>query len=125
MEITKTLKVSPEELAAMGLKPEDLSVSPYDVNDYLNSPAEVAGYLNTALAMGGLPLLLKGLGDVARRPDVATAGSGGLSRENLTKALTPDANPSLDTVLRLSQALGLQLHFVPLAPGEEGEEERK
>jgi len=34
-----------------------------------------------------------------------------MSREGLYKALSADGNPSLATVLRVADALGLRLHF--------------
>lgn len=39
----------------------------------------------------------------------------GLGRESLYKALSPDGNPELATVLKVVAALGLQLRAVPAA----------
>ena len=111
MKTTNKPKLRPEELAALGLKPEDLQVTAYDVNDYLNTDEEVAGYLSTALAMGGLPLLLKALRDLARRP-TDLARQAGLTDEHLAEALAKGGNPRFATVLRVAQALGLRLQFV-------------
>ena len=113
MKTTNKPKLRPEELAALGLKPEDLQLTAYDVNDYLNTDEEVAGYLNTALTMGGLPLLLKALRDVARGPGMSDlARQTGLTEEHLAEALATGGNPRFATVLRVAQALGLQLQFV-------------
>ena len=43
----------------------------------------------------------------------ALARETGLSREGLYKALSANGNPSLDTVLKVTHALGLRLQFVP------------
>jgi probable addiction module antidote protein len=39
----------------------------------------------------------------------------GLGRESLYKALSPDGNPELATLLKVVAALGLQLRAVPAA----------
>jgi probable addiction module antidote protein len=50
------------------------------------------------------------LGDVARARGMAQlARKTGLTREGLYKALAPDGNPSLGTVLKVMKALGLKL----------------
>jgi probable addiction module antidote protein len=38
-----------------------------------------------------------------------------MSREGLYKALSADGNPSFATVLKVSRALGLRLHFESIA----------
>jgi len=45
-----------------------------------------------------------------------------MSREGLYKALSADGNPSFVTILKLSRALGLRVHFESVAsrPGRPG-----
>jgi probable addiction module antidote protein len=43
------------------------------------------------------------------------ARRAGMSREGLYKALSADGNPSFATVLKLSKALGLRVHFESVA----------
>jgi Homeodomain-like domain len=60
----------------------------------------VEGNLERALA----------LGDVARAKGMTQiAQAAGLGRESLYKALSPDGNPELATVLKVLRALGLKL----------------
>ena len=35
----------------------------------------------------------------------------GLTREGLYKALSPEGNPSFDTILKVAKALGFEMHF--------------
>ena len=44
----------------------------------------------------------RGMTDIARR--------AGLGRESLYKALSPNGNPELATVIKVMEALGLKLH---------------
>jgi probable addiction module antidote protein len=43
------------------------------------------------------------------------AKKAGLGRESLYKALSPEGNPELATVLKVLDALGLRLHAAPRA----------
>jgi probable addiction module antidote protein len=55
-------------------------------------------------------LVAAALGDIARSKGIAKiARSTGLGRESLYKALSPDGNPGLATVLKVLLALGLRL----------------
>jgi probable addiction module antidote protein len=56
------------------------------------------------------------LGDIARAKGMTqVARDTGLGRESLYKALAPDDNPELATLLKVVAALGLQLRAVPAA----------
>jgi probable addiction module antidote protein len=51
------------------------------------------------------------LGDIARAKGMTQiAGKTGLGRESSYKALSAEGNPEFSTVLKVVQALGLQLH---------------
>ena len=55
--------------------------------------------------------LARALGDIARSRGMSqVAREAGLSRESLYRALRAEGNPSLATVLKVINALGLQLH---------------
>ena len=41
------------------------------------------------------------------------AREAGLSRESLYKALSGDRTPGFDTILKVTQALGIELHATP------------
>jgi len=86
--------------------------SRYDVADYLKSEEELAAYLDACMEEAGddAAYIAAALGDIARaRGMVQLAKDTGISREGLYKALSPDGNPSLATVLKVVKALGLRL----------------
>lgn len=59
--------------------------------------------------------IAKALGDIARaRSMTQLAKDTGLGRESLYKALSGEGNPSFGTILKVINAMGLQLHFKKL-----------
>jgi probable addiction module antidote protein len=94
--------------------------SRWDAADYLRSEADMASYLEAVLeeAPDDAALFAAALGNIARaRGMVQLAKDTGISREGLYKALAPDGNPSLSTVLKVVRALHLKL--TPQAAEEE------
>ncbi len=91
---------------------------PYDVAEHLRTAEEMAAYLEACIeeAPSDAAFVAKALGDVARARGMSeVAGAAGLSRESLYKALSGDRNPTLDTVLKILDALGLRVSFQPEA----------
>ena len=87
----------------------------FDPARYLRTPDEVAGYLSSILEAGDPGLLAKALGDIARAKGMAQiADDAGMSREALYKALRPNAQPRLETVAKVCNALGLKLSIEAL-----------
>lgn len=85
----------------------------YDVAEHLRTPAEMAAYLEACLEESGgdAAFVAKALGDIARAKGMAqVARDAGLSRESLYKALSGERSPGFDTILKVTQALGLRLH---------------
>ena len=84
---------------------------PYDVAESLRTPEEMAAYLEACIeiADGDAAFIArcKGMTEGARQT--------GLSRESLYKALSGERCPSLDTVLKVIAALGLEQHATPSA----------
>ena len=93
---------------------------PWDVAEHLETEEDMAGYLEAALDDGDPKLVAAVLGDIARaRGMTQIAQDTGLGRESLYKALSPEGNPELGTVLKVVRALGLRLHATPaLNPSE-------
>lgn len=94
------------------------SFSRFDAADYLTSVDEVVAYLEAVVeeADDNPALIAQALGVVARSRNVSDlARRAGMSREGMYKALSVHGNPSLATLLKLSKALGLRVHFEPLA----------
>jgi probable addiction module antidote protein len=74
----------------------------------------MAAYLEAALEDGDPRVIAAALGDIARASGMTRiARESGLGRESLYKALSPNGNPELATVLRVLAALGLELHATP------------
>jgi probable addiction module antidote protein len=87
---------------------------PWDAAEHLETAEDMAEYLEAALEDGDPQLVAATLGDIARAKGMAQiAREAGLERESLYKALSPEGNPELATVLKVVRALGLQLHAVP------------
>ena len=93
------------------------ATSRYDVAEHLRTPEEMAAYLEASLeeANGDAAFVAKALGDIARAKGMSqVARDAGLSRESLYKALSGERTPGFDTILKVVQALGIQLHAVPV-----------
>ena len=85
----------------------------YDVAEQLRTPEEMAAYLDAWLmeAPDDIGGIARALGDIARAKGMAQiAKEAGLSRESLYKALSENGNPSFATILKVTKALGVQLH---------------
>ncbi|MFN7942244.1 MAG: addiction module antidote protein [Thermoanaerobaculia bacterium] len=83
----------------------------WDAVAKLGSHTAMVDYLEAALTDGDPAVVAAALGDIARAQGMTgVAARAGLGRESLYKALSPDGNPELATVLRVVAALGLELH---------------
>jgi len=92
--------------------------SQYDTADYLRNEDDIAAYLDAVMEDGDPALIAAALGDVARARNLSKlARDVGMSRQGLDKALSGNGNPSLATVVKVAQALGLQLSFKTVAHG--------
>jgi probable addiction module antidote protein len=84
--------------------------TPFDGAEYLDDDELQAELLSDALATGDLDAITAALGIVARaRGMTELAQKTGLTRSALYAALKEGGNPTLDTVLRVVKALGVQL----------------
>lgn len=88
--------------------------TPYEPADYLSGIDDVGAYLEAAIdEAGGDPAVItQALGVIARSGNLSElARRTGMSREGLYKALSAEGNPSFATVMKVSHALGLRIHF--------------
>ena len=86
---------------------ETLHFQPYK---YFKSPAAQAHLIADAMASGDAGYIADALGIVARRRGMSRlAESTGLNRQALYSALSADGNPTLNTVLKVLDALDLEL----------------
>jgi probable addiction module antidote protein len=87
----------------------------WDSSKYLETSEDIAGYIEAifedAAETNDYSLLRHALGVVARaRGMTEIARETGLSRESLYKALSEEGNPSFATVMKVLQALSIELH---------------
>ena len=93
----------------------NVKTKPFDPAEYLDDSESIAAYMSEALESGDPAFVADALGIIARvRGMSEVARKAGLSRESLYRALSEDGNPEFATVLRVVQALGLQLSAVPV-----------
>lgn len=92
--------------------------APFDAANYLNTVEDIAAYLEAVIdeSDDDPAVIARALGTIARSRNFSQiARQAGMSREGLYKALSAAGNPSLATVIKVSHALGLRLHFEAIA----------
>lgn len=91
-----------------------LKTSPFDPAKYLTTAEHCAYYLTDALETKDPAQIADALGVIARaRGMTEIARKTGLSREGLYKMLSMKGNPEIATVLRVLDAIGVQLVAQP------------
>lgn len=101
----------------MPTKDRALELRPFDAAEYLTDEAAIAEYLTASLELGDEQVLLNAIGAAARARGMSQlARDSGLGRESLYKALAPGAKPRYDTLLRVIQALGVNINFSAASP---------
>lgn len=89
---------------------------PFDPADYLKSEADVVDWLKVWMEDGSPEEIAKAIGDIARsRGMTEIARKAGLGRQALYNALSENGNPTLETLMAVLDALGLQLSVQPKA----------
>lgn len=111
-DIRKALKLASElQERAMALK-----LRKWDSAEHLKTEEDMALYFEVCLQEAGddAAFIAKALGNIARaRGMTQLAKDTGLGRESLYKALSGEGNPSFATILKVTRALGLELHATP------------
>jgi probable addiction module antidote protein len=83
----------------------------WDPSEHLASEEDMAAYLEAALQEGDAALIAAALGDIAKAKGMSQiARETGLGRESLYKSLSAEGNPEFDTIMKVINSLGLQLH---------------
>jgi len=83
---------------------------PHDAADYIETSEDAIEHLRAAFEDGDPAIIAEMIGAVARSKGMSqVAEQTGLSRESLYRALSAQGNPTLDTTLRVLDALGLRL----------------
>ncbi len=90
--------------------------APYDAADHLKTEKQMAALLDASLEDGDPRVIAAALGAIARaRGMTQIAKETGLRREALYRALSPEGNPELATLIKVVKALGLRLHATATA----------
>ena len=91
-----------------------VKITKWDLAETFRDTADMSPYLDTVLAeaadTGDYTLLPDALGAIARAKGMTEiARATGLSRESLYKTLSEEGNPSFATVMKVLQALSIEL----------------
>ncbi|MGE0149988.1 MAG: addiction module antidote protein [Parvibaculaceae bacterium] len=100
------------EMKRMKNKYDEVQFSPYDTAEFLHTPQDIADFLEAIFeSYGDEPkTIIKALGTAARaRGMQKVADETGLQRQGLYKSLSADGNPSFETVLKVMNAVGVEL----------------
>lgn len=93
-----------------------MELRPFDPANYLETEEDILYYLGAAMEGNDPKHIARALGDVARSKGMSEiAKKSGLGRQALYRALSEDGNPTLETLLGVLDALGLQLTVQPRA----------
>lgn len=86
----------------------------FDMAEHLDSDQAIAEYLTIVLEENDPAEFAHALGTIARaRGMTEMARASGLTREALYKALRPTSQPRFDTIMKVVQAMGLQISVQP------------
>lgn len=90
--------------------PMPLDTVTFDSAKYLTDPQDQAELLAEAFATNDGDVIRKAVNIVARAQGISrVAAEAGVTREGIHKALSPDGDPKLSTVLGILGALGVRL----------------
>lgn len=85
----------------------------WKLDDNLKTPEARAAYIEAAMEENDPEFLAVALGEVAKAEGMSVvARKTHLARENLYRAFSPGGNPTLMTVMKVLDALGLSLKVV-------------
>ena len=87
-----------------------LKVSPFDPSRHLETEEDILNYLEAAMEGNDPKHIAGALGDVARSKGMSEiARKAGVGRQALYSALSETGNPTLETLMGVLNALGLEL----------------
>ena len=85
-------------------------ITNFDPAEYLDNADAMVVFMNEAFATGNHKFIAKSLGVVARAKGMsALSEETGLSREQLYRSFGEQGNPTLKTLIAVTQALGIEL----------------
>ena len=87
-----------------------IETKPFDAAKYFSDEESQIDLITDAFHEGHPGYIAAAIGTVAKVRGIATiAAETGLSRQALHRALSEEGNPTLDTLVKVLDALGLQL----------------
>lgn len=87
-----------------------MELRPFDPANYLDTEEDILYYLEAAMEGGDPKHIARALGNVARSKGMSEiARKAGLGRQALYSALSENGNPTLETLVAVLGALGLEL----------------
>ena len=87
-----------------------VSTRPFDPAEYLHTEEDILYYLEAAMEGNDPKHIASALGDVARSRGMSEiARKANVGRQALYSALSENGNPTLETLVGVLNALGLQL----------------
>lgn len=87
-----------------------IAIREYEAARYLDSEEMISEYLAACLEDPNPDVFLAALGEVAKARGVAQlAKKTGLSRESLYKTFSPGTKPRFETIVKITNALGVPL----------------
>ena len=87
-----------------------MELRPFDPARYLQTEEDILFYLEAAMEGNDAKHIASALGDVARSKGMSEiARKSGLGRQALYSALSENGNPTLETLVAVLGALGLEL----------------
>ncbi len=91
-----------------------MNTSKFNIADYLDNDEMVQEYLNEILAEGDSKEIVIALGHIAKAIGMSKiAEQTGLSRPSLYKALSENAKPQFETILKVIRAIGSSIKLNP------------
>ena len=89
-----------------------IKLTRFDAAEHLTEPEDQAELLADALTTGDAHVIAKAIGMVARAHGMSElAKETGIKRQQLYRALGPEGNPTLETMLKVLPALGLRMRI--------------
>ncbi len=86
----------------------------FDILDHIKTEEDMKMYLQICIEEDGIKGFQHALGVIAKAKGMnEIAKETGLSRQNLYKSLSENANPRVDTLEKVAKALGMKLIAVP------------
>jgi probable addiction module antidote protein len=93
-----------------------MKTTKFDIAEYLDSEEMIAEYLNTVLEDGNSSDLIVAIGHIAKSIGMTKiAEKTGMSRPSLYKALSDDAKPQFETIMKVLKAIGGQINVKPMS----------